>query len=190
MTNEWLLKLWGFIVGHFDTIVTVGITIIGFVVTYLGTRKNFKDEVIKNKLQVNADSMKELPYQIIQMMNRANTQKPAPAVLEKELSEVLSKILAYGSKNAIAIAARMQQQLYKAAHEAEIQRQWEVLVLYSLLITQIKYDLSSEIISPESWFELKMTDYKNYRAEIKKDINLIINELQLNKKFIVKEVNT
>ena len=34
-----------FFTDHFDTIITIAITIVGFVVTYFGTRRSFKNEI-------------------------------------------------------------------------------------------------------------------------------------------------
>lgn len=47
-----------FLTSHFDTIITVCVTVLGFIITYLMTRKNFKDEVKKNKLALNTENIK------------------------------------------------------------------------------------------------------------------------------------
>jgi hypothetical protein len=60
-----------------------------------------------------------------------------------------------------------------------------MLAAYSLLITQLKYDLTSEIISPESWFQLRMNDYEKIQLKMRQSINDLIKELDLNNSFIV-----
>ena len=60
-----------------------------------------------------------------------------------------------------------------------------MLAAYSLLITQLKYDLTSEIISPESWFQLRMNDYEKIQPQMQKSINDLIKELDLNHAFTV-----
>lgn len=183
---ELLEKAFNFFLVHFETIITVGVTIIGFVVTYFMTKKNFKDEVIKNKLAINADAIKELPYQICQMMNRIEPKNGEAPLTAKDFSEILSKVLSYGSKDAVAIAVHMQQILYGNAENQNLDTAWEILASYSLLITQIKYDLTSEIVSPESWFQLKIKDYSAHRSEIVAKLNKIIEELNLNNSFVIK----
>ena len=114
-----------------------------------------------------------------------NTMLNGGVDLEK-YKELMSKIIAYGSKDAIAIAIHMQKLAYISnKREQTKEEQWELLASYSLLITQFKYDLSSEIISPESWFQLKITDYEENMQQMKSIINKIINKLSLNKGFLV-----
>ena len=48
-----------------------------------------------------------------------------------------------------------------------------MLVLFSLLITQLKYEISDEIISPESWFKLKINDYDTVREKMIEKINAL-----------------
>lgn len=38
-----------FLQKHFDTILTVSITILGFIITYFMTKRNFKDEIYMNE---------------------------------------------------------------------------------------------------------------------------------------------
>jgi len=38
-----------FWIEHFDTIITVAVTVIGFIITYFRTTKNFQEEIRKNK---------------------------------------------------------------------------------------------------------------------------------------------
>lgn len=185
----WIEKIINFVVTYFDSFITGGITIIGFIVTYCLTRKNFRDEVIKNKLAITNDIIKDLPYKICGMMNKTEGKSRKIKLSPEEFNDILSNILAYGSKDAISIAIHMQQLAYSMASNPGVEdkeRTYEQLATYALLITQIKYDLTSEIISPESWFYLKVTDYKTMQPQIIAAINKIVKELDLNKEFIVK----
>ena len=58
-----------FIIDHFDSIITVFITILGFVITYYMTKKNFKDEIRKNKIALASQETQTLPYDICQLMD-------------------------------------------------------------------------------------------------------------------------
>ena len=53
----------------------------------------------------------------------------------------------------------------------------------------MKYDLTDEIVSPEFYFRLKINDYDNMKIQIIDIINKIIEELKLNKEFIIKKRN-
>lgn len=177
-----------FLTSHFDTIITVCVTVLGFIITYLMTRKNFKDEVKKNKLALNTENIKSLPYDICQLMHHM-TQNNSDNILNivNEMREIFNKVIAYGSSKAISIAVHMQSLNYKGVNSQE--EKFELMVTYSLLITQIKFDLSSEIISPESYFEITLNDYGNgdTRKICKKLINKVVEELDLYKKFKVDE---
>lgn len=169
-----------FIENHLDTIITIITTIVGFIITFRLTKKSFKDEVIKNKIAIGADAMKEIPFDLCQMMNRMTGKGTSKPFSAEEYAELLSKILSYGSKDAVSIAVHMQRLAFKGI---DGDKRWEILGTYALLITQIKYDLTSEIISPESWFNMKITDYKTIRSEVIKYINQLVESLNLNKEF-------
>ena len=60
------------------------------------------------------------------------------------------------------------------------------LAAYSLLIVQIKYDLTSEIISPESYFKIQLKDYESAKDALVNKTNQITRDLELNNSFLVK----
>ena len=121
-------------------------------------------------------------------MNRMIMKKPGKqgksSDIVDEYGEILSKVLAYGSRNAVDIAILLQRLSYGLKEGAEEGR-WKALAAFSLLITQLKYDLTLEVISPESWFKLRITDYEKMQDEIRREINFIIDELGLSKEFRV-----
>ena len=96
----------------------------------------------------------------------------------------MAKILCYGSYDAIRIAVHNQRNTYNPFPESI---QWTNLVLYSLLIVQIKFDLTSTVISPESYFKLKINDYETVMGiAVREEINRLVRLLCLNKDFLVK----
>ena len=139
---------------HFDAIITVLVTVIGFIITYFMTKKNFTDEVKKEKITHTAEAIQSLPYDICQMMDSTIKKKDFSKEQVEQYGKMLSKVLAYGSKDAVNIAIRMQQLAY-TLNDRPANERHSVLAAYALLITQLKYDLTSEIISPESWFQLR-----------------------------------
>lgn len=175
---------------NFFTLLNLFITCILFGI-------NFKNEIIKNKISVNVEIVKMLPYRICKIMdcfimmsniNKENTiekekKEEFQKFLNKEFIDIIANVLCYGSKDAVAIAVRMQEVGYDVQN---CKPNKEIIVLYVILIVQIKYDLTSEIISPESWFRLKLNDYSSDRTQCVELINKFIDELDLNKKFKVK----
>ena len=172
-----------FFMEHLDTIVTVFITIIGFAVTYLMTKKNFKDEIKKSKITLASEQIQTLPYDICQLMDAMITGSQDDVV--KEYGSILSKVLAYGSSQSVKITIKMQQMSYNSTNTSSLDERLPMLAAYSLLITQLKFDLTSEIISPESWFQLRMNDYEKMQTKMRKSINDLIKELDLNNAFKV-----
>ena len=173
-----------FWIEHFDTIITVAVTVIGFIVTYFRTTKNFQEEIRKNKINLAAESIQSLPYDICRIMDNAINKTELSA---QEYSSVLYKVLAYGSKEAVSIAVKMQELSYNSNSDSNFSTDKKsIIVLYALLITQLKYDLTSEVISPESWFKLKMRDYPSIEEEIRSLINKHIYELELPSVFLLK----
>lgn len=59
--------------------------------------------------------------------------------------------------------------------------------LLSLLICQLKYDLTGRITLPENCFQLKLTNYASDAALTRKILNGLIKELDLNIGFLSAE---
>lgn len=171
-----------FIVKHFDAFTTSFITILGFVITYFMTKQNFKEEVKKDKINRTTEIIQSLPYDICQMMN--SMMGKGKFSVDK-YNEIMSKVLSYGSKDAVKIAVKLQRLSYTLNDNADSTEKTKLLAALALLITQLKYDLTSEIITPESWFLLKIKDYDNLRGEIKESINSLVFELELNHQILV-----
>lgn len=170
-----------FVIAHFDALLTVGVTILGFVINYFVTKKNFQEEIRKEKISKNTEVIQALPYAICVLMNKIlNKGETAPQLY----TEIMLKILSYGSRDAVKIAIKLLRMTHSLSEYPEGKR---ILVLspYALLITQLKYDLSAEIISPECWFEMCISDYETVKTEMRKSINDIVNELELNESFYV-----
>ena len=172
-----------FIINNLDVFVTV----LGFFITYKLTTKTFGNEIRKSKIDQNVEAMHSLPLELCNMMSKVQKSSGKKnSVSNDEYEKLMTKIFAYGSKDAVALAVEIQQTFYKVGKTNEDYGQY-LLVLFALLITQLKYEISDEIISPESWFKLKINDYDTVRESAVKDINSVIDKLDLNKKFCVKE---
>lgn len=96
----------------------------------------------------------------------------------------MNTVCAYGSKDAIKIASIMQSENYRMANEKkENQNKYRILCFYSLLVTQIKYDVTNIVNSPELWFKLKINDYYKMRDKMIEENNKIVDEPDLNEEF-------
>ena len=171
-----------FIINNLDVFVTI----IGFLITYKLTTKTFGNEIRKSKIDQNIEAIHSLPLELCNLMSKIQkSQGQKIKVSADEYEKLMTKIFAYGSKEAVALAVEIQQTFYRVAKANEDCGQY-LLVLFALLITQLKYEISDEIISPESWFKLKINDYDNVRESVIKEINVVIKNLGLNEKFRVK----
>lgn len=165
------------------TIVT---TLIGFIVTYLLTKRNLKGEISKTKTAIGLEKMEDVPFLLLNMLD----QMKNGTMRTQDYSALLHKIYAYGTADAIKIAVTMQHINYESndmKDNTSIDR-FRSLTLLSLLISQLKFDLTGEIVNPENWFVMKISDYTN--SELEKKIPFLINEdisrLKLNPRFCIK----
>lgn len=80
---------------------------------------------------------------------------------------MLHKTYAYGTADEIKIAVTMQHMNYELndiKDDTSIDK-FRLLTLLSLLISQIKFNLTGEIVNPENWFVMKINDYTNSELE-------------------------
>ncbi len=155
------------------------ISLIGIIISHFNIKKSYKNDLKKMKAEIITEKIEDLPLEILNIMH--NTIKdPNSKENVEDLSKFIYKVLSYGSADAVKIACCVQQAAYKNDGS------YKLIAGYSLLITQLKYDLTGQIISPESYFQLKLRDYVDQRKEVIKFINLIVKKLNLKKDFYVK----
>lgn len=167
--------------------IDIFVTIIGFVITYRMTTKSFSNEIRKSKISYNIEMIHSLPLELCNLMSKiqkSSEGKKNNSIKANEYEALMTKIFAYGSKEAVILATEIQQIYYKIAKTGDDYGR-KLLILFSILISQLKYDISDEIISPESWLRLKINDYDDVKNEMKTEINEVISELDLNEKFYV-----
>ena len=100
--------------------------------------------------------------------------------------KILSKIIAYGSADAVKLAIVVQECAYekeRQSSQAGVDDGTRPLAAYALLITQLKFDLTSEVIPATSWFRIKIKDYEKIQNKTENAINALVDELGLNSKF-------
>ena len=97
--NEWLLSIL--------------ITIIGFLITSRNLTRNFKNEIQKTKQEVSINEMQSIPSDLFSLMEDMSdkTKKGSEQYSKKNLQaykSIMAKILCYGSDDAIKIAIHTQ----------------------------------------------------------------------------------
>ena len=166
-------------------VVTGFISIIGFIVTNLSMRKNFKNELIKQRDSIALEKMSTMPFEVLDLMDRmikANNGRIGKTELDS-FKEMMNSIYSYGSERAISLVALMQEENYAANGDPSELDKFRVMSLYVLLATQIKFDVTGTYVNPEQWFKMRLTDYDKNRDEIRKANNKLVDELELNIKM-------
>ena len=159
------------------------ISVIGFIVTYKSLKRNFKEELEKEKTSIHIEKMSSIPYEILKLMDNI-MQTGGKGDFLNDFTSLMDTIYAYGSKEAIKIAATMQKENYTLRNTVSFNK-YRAISMYILLATQIKNDVTGIRVSPELWLEMKITDYANNKDEFKKANNDIVRELKLENSFCI-----
>lgn len=176
-------------------LITVGIpaviSIIGFVVTIKTMKSNFQHEILKQKADVQLEKMAPIPYQLLELLQvMINGERNEifeygkSKNIQSELNYLLSTIFAYGSAEAIRIIALMQKENYENIGSKN-RDLFRGMSLFVLAVVQIRYDITGKIVSPEYWFQMKITDYSDNTDRIKKANNDLVKELELDPRFLI-----
>lgn len=176
-------------------LVTGIISIIGFIVTNNSMKKSFKNELKRQRDNMALEKMSTMPYQVLVLMdemiesgrNRNETQNKR--IMEQNLKhfkEIMNTIYSYGSEKTIEIVSLMQKENYAAKRNDISLNKYRMMSLYVLLATQIKYDITEISVSPELWFQMRLTDYEANRDKFKNANNKLIDELKLKNEFKIK----
>ena len=76
----------------------------------------------------------------------------------------------------------MQQENY-LRKKNEFANKYRPVCFYILLVTQIKYDVTGNAVSPDYWYRMKITDYEQNKFNFIDENNKIVKEMNLNPKF-------
>lgn len=156
-------------------------TLIGFAVTIYTFKRSLKNELIKTQNSITLDQVRDLPYEILDNFDKLNDDSYNEEQQLKDFSAVMKKIYTYGSKDSICIISKMQEENYQQLYIES--NKLRPMCFYILLVTQIKFDVTGDAVSPELWYKMKINDYHKNKTKIKIANNEIVNELHLNKKF-------
>ena len=148
----------------------------------LDDRKH-QEELEKEKTSIHIEKMSSIPYEILKLMDNI-MQTGGKGDFLNDFTSLMDTIYAYGSKEAIKIAATMQKENYTLRNTVSFNK-YRAISMYILLATQIKNDVTGIRVSPELWLEMKITDYANNKDEFKKANNDIVRELKLENSFCI-----
>ena len=160
--------------------ITAIVTILGFIISYRLNSRRVKEEILKYKASKTLDKLEDMPRRILSLIDSIRRSQNSVIALQEEYLDILNQVFCYGSHDAVRIASTMQQYIY-SLHEGKNNNR--VVAYYVLLICQIRYDLSGEIISPNEWYRMRMSEYENDSLRLKEMNNDIVKQLQLNKAF-------
>ncbi len=160
-----------------DTIITNAVVIIGFIISAVMTRRNIKAETEKLKTSVAIDALQGSLFRIISFLPDTKMAKSEEDKNEiaSEMMKAIQKVVAYGSKDAVVIAASFQENNYAGAPDS-----FRNLAYYAILAAQLKYDITGEVIAPELFFKFYLNDYAKNETAIKIAIDELVEELKLN----------
>lgn len=135
-------------------------------------KKDFQNELAKQKANIPLDKMSMMPYEILELLqNLIDLGKNPPHGLQEKLKakmdRIFSTIYAYGTSTSIHILANMQSENYQNVATPERMNKYRMMAFYILLTVQIRADITGEVVSPEEWFKMKITDFQNNREIIK-----------------------
>lgn len=129
-------------------IISVGIpaaiSIIGFIITIFTLKKNFQNELVKQKANVQLEKMSVMPYEILVLMQdiidagKEKGETITQSNLKEKMDWIFSSIYAYGSSNAIRILAAMQSENYKNSTVPEKADTYRTMAFYVLLTVSVK----------------------------------------------------
>lgn len=159
--------------------VPSAITVIGFLITYYSANKKITEELNFYKRSNMINGLKDCLDELSHLFDSVKDQEYD----DVKHNNLMSNIYAYGSKEAISIATYWQQSSYNKTADVYV-----IFSCITLLISQVKYDITAEKLKPNMLFKLRLTDYtkdKKYKKAFDSKINEIVNALELNKYFLI-----
>ena len=180
-----------------EVIIPSIVTIIGFIASYLGIKREFKNSV---NMQQNEFVLKKL-YDILEMITdnifysldiicRENKDY-SDFDLANKLEPLIKKILEYGSCEDIMIIESIRTASYsweKIIEQKPNYKNYNVYFIANmfLLFCQMKMELTGKVVNPETLLKMTFPKYNEYKNLFKDIINDTVKELALSKKFIIK----
>lgn len=164
------------------------ISIIGFIATNRSVKRDFKNESLKQRNEIALNKMATMPMRILELLGTIIETGGQNEELAKEFDGFMNEVYAYGSENAIALISKIQKDNIFFGDNVADRNSYELIAMYILLATQIKYDVTGIIVSPEKWYEMRINDYEINREKMRLANNNVAKMFELNKRFYIKKI--
>lgn len=164
------------------------ISIIGFIATNRSVKRDFKNEILKQRNEIALNKMATMPMRILELLGTIIETGGQNEELAKEFDGFMNEVYAYGSENAIALISKIQKDNMFFGDNVADRNLYELIAMHILLATQIKYDVTGIIVSPEKWYEMRMNDYEINREKMRLANNNVVKMFELNKRFYIKKI--
>ena len=164
------------------------ISIIGFIATNRSVKRDFKNEILKQRNEIALNKMATMPMRILELLGTIIETGGQNEELAKEFDGFMNEVYAYGSENAIALISKIQKDNMFFGDNVADRNLYELIAMYILLATQIKYDVTGIIVSPEKWYEMRINDYEINREKMRLANNNVVKMFELNKRFYIKKI--
>lgn len=166
-------------------LITPAVTILGFIVNYKLTIKNFERELNKKQTDMSLNKLVDIPKNILDLFDKIVSDTISQEQMLDEFSNLIKHIFAYGSEDSIKILSAMQQHNYTTTNNnSGAGNPYKINAYYIILACQVKFDLTGIKINPNYWYRLKLNDYET-NLDIKRVFieanNEIVRELDLDK---------
>lgn len=147
--------------------ITALVTIIGFIITYHASKRNFRQELTKQKFNVQLSKLVDTPRALHSILHEMTKGKFT--IDDRDgLDAIVGDVFAYGSRDAIALLTKMMENLRNNEYREECQTKWENEVMSNLvlLLCQVKYDLTGVELNVYQWIRSNMADDEDRKNEL------------------------
>lgn len=166
----------------YSIIIPSVITIVGFIINIYITKTSIKKEILKSQ----KDLMIKKNIEVMEFFINIIVLKDSKDADINSFRNIINLIYSYGSNDLIRLFGEYQQFNYsenKGTNEFV-----KMFAFYTLILSQIKYDLTGEVVKPDSILKIRLKDfYSNEKLNgFNTEINLIVEKMHLNRKFKLK----
>lgn len=127
----------------------------------------------------NSEKISDLPAKIHALIETILNHGD-PQSFIAQFKEIESRLLSYGSQNAISLIADMHAANFRNEAHPDIADGNEIIALYILLLCQVKYDATGIKMTPQNWYKTHLgLDYFQKPESLNTVTNNIIRRLGL-----------
>jgi len=166
-----------------QSIVAIIVAILGIICTFIQIKKSLTNDIYKQKSELQVNNMSDVCREILYFLDSLSNNKMDNDTLSNEIKNIRDSIFCYGSELANKLFSSICEIQYSGKRDKNTLAY--TMALYLLLVSQIRYDVTGEAISPEYWYRASIKDYYKNQSIYQDANNKIVNQYLLNKKFII-----